>query len=107
MDWRSERPRPSERNLYSDLARESETPLERTICGPDKDEAIARDFIYQIEEDYMVYVQPRWYEMPVDWKRGVAAYIATCNLAGRARFLDPDSGELLARFGTNGYVAVE
>jgi hypothetical protein len=55
----------------------AEKPI-REICHADTDAAMAANLIYKIEGNYMVYVQPVWYEMPFDWKRGAAAYIAEC-----------------------------
>jgi hypothetical protein len=64
--------------------------------SPPTDAAMTANLIYKIEGDYIVYVQPVWYEMPFDWKRGAAAYIAECKLGGSARFLDARSRKLVA-----------
>jgi len=64
-------------------------------------------FIYKIESNYMVYVQPSWHLLRIDEKKGLAAYIAECRLGGSARFLDSRTGKLLARWGSNGYVNYE
>jgi hypothetical protein len=63
--------------------------------------------VYKIDGSYMVYVEPDWYGLKIDQKQMLAGYIAQCKLNGAARFLDSRSGKLLARWGSNGYVAGE
>src|SRR5215471_9214535 len=66
-----------------------------------------REYVYKIESNYLVYVKPTWYLLPLDSKKGLAGYLAECSLGGSARFLDYRTGKLLARWGPNGDVNYE
>ena len=90
------------RNTARDTAREEAASLCAKVDAAAESQAMS--FIYKIDENYMVYVQPAWYALKIDEKNAIAAFVARCRLKGSARFLDSNTGKLLARWGANGYV---